>query len=34
MIDRALSVTRSVVGVKSVDDKTVKKEDPAAPAAK
>ena len=32
-LDRALTVTRGVTGVKSVDDKTVKREDPAAPAA-
>lgn len=30
-IDRALALTRGVTGVKSVDDKTVKKEAPALP---
>jgi osmotically-inducible protein OsmY len=32
-IDRALALARGVTGVKSVDDKTVKKEDAAAAAA-
>lgn len=32
-LDRALSVARSVTGVKSIDDKTVKREDAAAPVA-
>lgn len=32
-LDRALSVARSVTGVKSIDDKTVKREDVAAPVA-
>jgi hypothetical protein len=32
-IDRAISVTRGVAGVKSIDDKTVKREDPAAATA-
>ena len=31
-LDRALAVTRAVTGVKSVDDKTVKREEAAAPA--
>ncbi|HTJ97840.1 MAG TPA: BON domain-containing protein [Rhodocyclaceae bacterium] len=32
-IDRALTIARAVTGVKSIDDKTAKKDAPAAPAA-
>ncbi len=32
-MDRAINTTRSITGVRSVDDKTVKRESAAAPAA-